>query len=106
MKFRIHFVNGQYADFAWQQRIGSPEDRPTIHRAYRVNVFNLSMCMNTRVGPARTIDVHFMIEQLLKNFLEFALNGSDIRLNLPSVKVGTIIGESQLEVPHPIGYSM
>ncbi len=28
-------------------------------------------------------------------------HGAKIRLNLPSVKVCTVIGNSQLEVPHP-----
>jgi glycosyltransferase involved in cell wall biosynthesis len=47
-----------------------------------------------------------MVEQFLEGLLQFALNRSQLRLNLPSMKVGTIVSECELEVPHPIGYSI
>jgi glycosyltransferase involved in cell wall biosynthesis len=47
-----------------------------------------------------------VIEQLLERRLELTLYGSQLRLHLPTVKVRTVIGDRQLEVPHPMGYSM
>jgi hypothetical protein len=34
------------------------------------------------------------------------LNGSKLRLDLPAVEVRAVVCESQLEVPHSIGYSI
>jgi glycosyltransferase involved in cell wall biosynthesis len=47
-----------------------------------------------------------MVEEFLESLLQFTLNRSHLRLNLPSVKFGTIVSECELEVPHPIGYSI
>ena len=71
-----------------------------------MNIGNLPMCVNTGVRAAGTKDVYIVIEELAKRRLQLALNGPKIRLNLPSVKICTVIGNSQLEVAHPIGYSM
>lgn len=62
--------------------------------------------MNTGIGSSRSGHVDFVIEEFLKRGLQFALDGSQLRLNLPSVKVRAVICERQLEVPHPMGYSM
>jgi glycosyltransferase involved in cell wall biosynthesis len=106
MKSRVDFINGQDTDFARQKCIGSPQDGLPLHRANRLNVGNLPMRVNTGVCAAGTEDVHFMIEELLKSFLKLALNGTKIRLDLPSMEIRAVIGKSQLEVPHSIGYSM
>ena len=106
MKFRVRFIDGQDADFARQKCIGPPTDGLQLHRASRLNIGNLLMRVNTRVCPAGTEDVHIMIEQFLKGFLKLALNGPKIRLDLPSMEIRAVIGKSQLEVPHSIGYSM
>ena len=47
-----------------------------------------------------------MIEEFLKGLLELALNRAQLRLNLPPVELRAVVGKSQLEVPHSIGYSM
>ena len=102
MELRGHLIDGQYTDFSRQQRVGSPEDCFPFHRSNRLYVGDLSVCMNTGVGTARTEDVHFMIEELLKSFRELALNRAEVGLHLPSMKIGAVIGKSQLEVPHSI----
>jgi hypothetical protein len=47
-----------------------------------------------------------MIEEFLKRGLKLTLHGSELRLNLPAVEAGAVVCQSQLEVPHPMGYSM
>src|SRR5262245_9803735 len=64
------------------------------------------MRMDASVRPAGSSDIHVMIEQLLECRLKLALNCSKLRLHLPSVKVSTVVGDGQLEVPHPMRYSM
>src|SRR5437588_13054623 len=101
MKFRIGFVDGQYANFSGQQCVCPPAYGPTIHSASRLDIRHLSMRVNARIGTAGTGDVYVLIEQLLEGLLKFTLDGAKIRLNLPSMKVRTVIGKSQLEVAHP-----
>src|SRR5260370_28471331 len=64
------------------------------------------MCVHTCVGPPGTSNVHIVVEKFLKGLLELALNRAQMRLNLPAVEVRPVVGKSQLEVPHSIGYSM
>src|SRR5215831_11186691 len=64
------------------------------------------MRMDARVRPAGSSDIDVMIEQPLECHLKLALNGSKARLHLPPVKVCTVVGDRQLEVPHPMRYSM
>src|SRR5262249_13200462 len=45
-------------------------------------------------------------EELRERLPKLSLDGSRLRLNLPPVKLCAVICESQLEVAHPIGYSM
>ena len=47
-----------------------------------------------------------MVEELRERLPKLSLDGSPLRLNLPPVKLCAVICESQLEVAHPIGYSM
>src|SRR6185436_17521616 len=51
-------------------------------------------------------DFHFVIEEPAQRQLKVTLNGTKVRLDLPVVEVCTVVCESQLEVPHSIGYSM
>ena len=106
MELRAHFFHRQDTDLIRQQRIRSAQYGIGVHRSNRFDVSDLSMRMHAGIGSARTGDVHVMIEEFLKRLLKFALNGSQFRLNLPSMEVGAVICEGQLEVPHPIGYSM
>jgi|ERR1051326_1997431 hypothetical protein len=101
MKFGICLLNREYSDLTRQKPIGSPEYGTAIHGANGVNVGNLTMGVNAGVRAAGPKDIHLVVEQLLKSFLKVPLNGSEIRLNLPSVKACAVIGNSQLEVAHP-----
>src|SRR5262245_28156293 len=62
--------------------------------------------MYTRIGPSRTGDDDFVVEQLLDGLLQRSLDCGEIGLDLPTVKVCTVVGQRQLEVPHRIGYSI
>jgi hypothetical protein len=106
MKFGTYFLNRQQPDFARQQCIRSTKYRAGFHGTNGLDVGNLSVGMNTRVGPAGTSHIHIVVEKSLKGLLELPLNRAQMRLNLPAVEVGPVIGKSQLEVPHLIGYSM
>ena len=101
MKLGIGFLDSQDANFSGQQRVCAPKGGPAVHGANRMDIGHLPMRVNARIGTAGTGDTHVVIEQLLEGLLEFTLDGPEIRLNLPSVKVRTVIGNSQLEVAHP-----
>ena len=64
------------------------------------------MRMYAGVRSTGTSDIDFMIEELAECRVKLALNGSKFRLNLPSVEVGAVVRDRQLEVPHLMGYSM
>ena len=67
-----------------------------------MDIGNLAKCMNTGVGAARAVHADNVIEQFLKRLLEFALNCRKMRLDLPAVVAGAVIGNGQFEVPHSI----
>ena len=90
------------ADLGWKQCIRSAQHRIGIHDAYCSNIRNLAMCMNTGIGAARASHQNVVIEKFLKSLLELALNGWKVRLDLPAVIAGAVIGNCQLEVPHSI----
>ena len=83
-----------------------PENGVGIHATQSFNIRDLSVGVNAGVCAPRTGDLKLMIEQLLMSRLEFALNRSHLRLNLPAMEVRAVVCQSQLEVPHSIGYSM
>jgi glycosyltransferase involved in cell wall biosynthesis len=64
------------------------------------------MCVDARIGAPGSSDVDFVIEEFLEGLLKLALDRSKLWLNLPAMKIGAVIRESQLEVVHPMGYSM
>ena len=101
-----NFFNSKNADLGWKQRICCAQYRITIHVACGSDVRNLALCMNTGIGAARAGHPDAMIEQFLKRLLQFALNRREVRLDLPAMIAGAVIGNCQLEVPHSIGYSM
>ena len=99
---RRHLLPGH----GWQQCIRSAKDSLRLHRANGLHIGNLGMGMNACVGPAGTDNVYLVIEKLLKGLLKLALNRWQMGLNLPAVEICAVVSESQLEVPHSIGYSM
>src|SRR6266566_826585 len=106
MKFRADFLHGEDANFTRQQRICAPQDRGCVHCSNCFDICDLAVRMNTRVGTARTRNGDLLIEEPLKGLLELALNRAQLRLNLPTVKVRSVISKRQFEVSHSIGYSM
>jgi glycosyltransferase involved in cell wall biosynthesis len=106
MKFGTHFLYRQNPDFARQQCICSTEHRAGFHCTNGLDIGDLPVRVNTRIGPSRTSNIDIVVEKLVKGLSEFALNRAQMRLNLPAVEVRPVIGKSQLEVPHSIGYSM
>ncbi len=106
VKLEVDFFHADDPDFGGEQRIDSPQNGVGIHRAFRLNIRHLPVRMNTGIGAARSRHFDFMIEQLLQRALKFTLHGAVFRLNLPAVKLGAVVGKCELEVPHPIGYSM
>ena len=89
-----------------KQRIRSAQHRPGLHRALCLDIGDLGMRVNARVGAAGTRHRDVMVEEFLQSLLKFTLNGPKLWLNLPAVKPGTVVCKCQLEVPHSIGYSM
>jgi hypothetical protein len=106
MKVRADFLHGENSNISWEKRIDSAQHRVRVHSPDRFDAGNLPVRVYARVGPSRTFDLHLMIQELLKSLSQLALNGTQFRLVLPAVELRTVVGESQLEVPHSIGYSM
>src|SRR5262245_1516933 len=106
MKFRADLVDFEDTDFARKQCIGSAQDGSCIHRANRLDVRDLAVRVNARVRAPRTRHGNLVIEKLPKSLLQLPLNRVQLRLNLPTMEVCPVIGKSQLEVAHSIGYSM
>jgi Glycosyl transferase family 2 len=106
MKARFDFFHRKNSDFRTQQRVDAAQNGVGIHGPDRFDIGDLAVSVDSGVGTARAGDIHFVVEQFLKRLLEFALNRTQLRLDLPPMKVGPVIGESQLEVPHSMGYSI
>src|SRR5215813_13773994 len=56
--------------------------------------------MNTRIGPARTMQVNPLLRDSPQNIYNFALDCRFVRLNLPSVKIRSVVGNRELEISH------
>ncbi len=106
MEFHADFLYRQDANFRREEGVRPAQDRIRVHRANRFDICHLAVRVNAGIGSAGTGDVHIMIEKLLKNLLELPLNRPKARLNLPAMELRAVVCESQLEVPHSIGYSM
>ena len=59
--------------------------------------------VNARVGPTAGVGGSRRAGQLVQRILEHLLNRSQTRLALPAVKVGAVVGECELDVPHRAG---
>ncbi len=106
MKLGARFVYRENPDFPRKQCIGSAQNGVCIHRSNRLNVGNLPVRVDARVGSAGAGNADVVIEEFLKGLLKLALDRAQVRLNLPPVELRAVVGQSQLEVPHSIGYSM
>src|SRR5262249_33545839 len=56
--------------------------------------------MNTRVGPARTMQVNPLLRDSPQNIYNFALDCRFVRLNLPAVKIRSVVGNGEFEISH------
>ena len=106
MKLGVDLVYRENPDFPREQCIGSAQNGVGIHGSNRLNIGNLPVRVDARIGSAGTRNADVVIEEFVKGLLKFALNRAQVRLNLPPVELRAVVGQSQLEVPHSIGYSM
>ena len=102
VEFRTHFLDRQNANSRRKQRVGSSQDRIRIDLTHGFDTRNLAMSVDARVGSSRTGDQDIVIEEFSECLLKLSLNGWKLRLDLPSVEFGAVIGKCKLEVPHSI----
>ena len=100
------FFNRKNSNFLRQQRICAAQDGAGIHSTNCFDIGDLCVSVNTGIRPSGTGHCNLVVEELLKGVLQLALDGSQLRLDLPAMEAGTVICKCQLEVPHSIGYSM
>src|SRR5262245_14685799 len=76
-------------DVGWEGVVDAAPKRVGRERGARVEVGNLSNRVNTRVGPARSIQLEILESGGLANrAIDLALNGSCILLDLPAAVLG------------------
>jgi len=68
------------------------------NRVYQVEGRALGQCVNPRVGAPRTGHMDRRSFYLRQHALDFALNGSQMGLNLPPVKVRSVVADRR---PYP-----
>jgi len=100
MELRRYFLNLPDANLWRQKGVGSSLNRIGVHSAARLDVCDLALRMDSCVGASRAGNLDFMIEEFSESALQRSLNGSQSRLDLPSVKFRAVIREGQLEVAH------
>jgi len=83
-----------------QERVHAPQNRVGVHGSQGFYAGDLSMCMDAGIRPPGSRDIDFVVEKLLQGFLERSLDSRKIGLDLPSMKISTVVGKGQLEVPH------
>src|SRR5262249_38230296 len=57
--------------------------------------------MNAGVGSTGAMEHDALLSQPLQYSNQLSLNRRLVRLNLPAVKIGAVVRDSQLEVAHP-----
>ena len=102
MELRTDFFNFQNPDLLRQQRIDSTQGGVRVHGPLRVDIGHLAVRMHPRIGTAGANNVDGMVEKPAGRTFQFALDGLNLRLNLPSMETSTVISQRQLEVPHAI----
>src|SRR5215831_10563508 len=100
MKIGSHFLNRQDPYSRRQQGIRATQYSVDVDGALCLHCRYLAMGMDTGICSTRPDYVYRMIEQFREGFFELPLNGRKLGLYLPSVELGTVVGECQLEVPH------
>src|ERR1700686_3021070 len=100
MKRRSYFICTHNSNCGRKQRIQSAlkfaggKGRQCFEASY------LPQRMNTRVGAPSPIKLDAFLSQAPQNICDLALNGGLVALNLPSVKIRSVIRNGQLEVAH------
>src|SRR5215475_12107826 len=61
--------------------------------------------MHTGIRASRTMQMNMLLRDAPKHIYNFALNGRFFRLNLPAVKIRSVVGNGELEIAHSKGES-
>ena len=53
----------------------------------------MSQCVSASIGPAGTVHLHRSLHDPSYSARELTLNGVQMRLNLPAVETGAVVGD-------------
>ena len=56
--------------------------------------------MNTRIGATRTVNCNLAAIDQRQGSRQLALHGAQLILDLPAMKIGTIVLQREFEIPH------
>ena len=102
VKLRTDLLNGQNPDLDREKSVGSTQHGIRVHRPDGFDIRYLPVRVDSRIGAAGANNLNVVIEKFLQSLLNLALDGLELRLNLPAVESRAVIGKCQLEVPHSI----
>src|SRR6266436_5090390 len=100
MKVRADFLGGGDANRGREQRVQSALKLACGQRGLRAKACDLSERMHPGVGASRTMQLHIFLRNAPQHIHDFALNRGFVQLHLPAVKVGTVVGDGELEIAH------
>jgi hypothetical protein len=74
-----------------QQAVSPTKDVRRAQVRFGLKTGNLSESMNSGIGSPRPDDFYAAIKQPVQRLLQFSLDSTSVRLNLPAKKVGAIV---------------
>lgn len=86
-------AKGKYPNICVQQGIKSDTEFIERRSERKIDMCDLPAGVNPTVGSSTAMDPGLNSGQPLKGLFQFSLNGADSRLNLPTLIVGSIVGD-------------
>jgi hypothetical protein len=100
VKIRRRFFDVTDANRQRQQPVDRATEIVNGNRIVQRNGSNLRQSMDARIRAARPFDMHRPALNGPNDGFEDALDGEQIRLYLPAVKIGTVVGDVKLKATH------
>src|SRR6202030_3184837 len=100
MKCRSYFIGTHDSNRGRKQRIQRALKFAGRKRRQCLEAGYLPQRVNARVSATGSVKRHALLRQAPQNICNLALNSGLVSLNLPSVKIRSVIRNGQLEVAH------
>lgn len=96
----FHKLNASNANVTINVCIDGVSQDSLIEAGFESRARDLSKRVNSRISPAGRVHGHRLAVDTGKRLRQFSLNRAAIRLNLPAVKIGSVIFEDEPGVAH------